>query len=46
MADAHTTVHIGENSPRQAAYKLSIDVMSAENKGPSNSDRAYSLKLY
>lgn len=51
MAD-NTTVHIGENSPEYVAYRLFLDVMSAENKTFHSSstrqavDRAYILKTY
>jgi len=31
MADTKTTVHIGENSPEQVAYKLTNDVLNADN---------------
>jgi hypothetical protein len=45
MADS-ATVHIGENSAEQVAYKLFYDVMNAEKKSLSNVDRAYILKTY
>jgi hypothetical protein len=51
MADK-ATVHIGENSPEEVAYKLFSHIVSVENKdlynsGKANSaDRAYILKAY
>ncbi len=51
MAD-NTTVHIGENSPEQIAYKLFNHIVTVENRdiynhGRANSaDRAYILKTY
>lgn len=51
MGDTNTTVHIGENSPEQVAYKLLVDVIKAEGKstyhGEGNAvDRAYLLTTY
>lgn len=50
MAD-ETTVHIGENSPEQVAYKLFRDICSVENKdlyshGDNAADREYILRTY
>jgi hypothetical protein len=49
MADA--VVHIGENSPEYVAYRLLLDIMSAENKsihgdGQKRADRDYILTTY
>lgn len=38
MAD-QTTVHIGENSPQQVAYRLFRDIMVAEGKSLREEDR-------
>lgn len=43
MAD-NTTVHIGENSPEQVAYKLLWDVIRCESK--DRYDREYLLTTY
>lgn len=51
MAD-NTTVHIGENSPEQVAYKLLHDVMTAEDRtlhgagSTKRADRDYILTTY
>jgi len=50
MADT-TTVHIGENSPEQVAFKLLETISHLEGKdvggkGASKPDRAYVLKLF
>jgi hypothetical protein len=51
MAD-NTTVHIGENSPEQVAYKLFEHIASVEKRtlwghqGGPHADRAYILKTY
>ena len=49
MAD-NTTVHIGENSPEQAAYKLLQIVAGSEGKkihpNNANADREWLLDAY
>lgn len=48
MAD--TTVHMGENSPEQVAYKLLFDVANVEGKtlhsGTHAANREYILRTY
>lgn len=50
MADTSTTVHIGENSPEQVAYKLMELIGHAEKKGLHSSnfsaDRKWILSTY
>ena len=52
MADSDTTVHIGENSPEQVAFKLLQEIAYAEGKnmfnGPAGDkpDRAWILEAY
>jgi hypothetical protein len=52
MADTNTTVHIGENSPEQVAYRLLQDVMNAEGRSIFRTekreqvDRKYLLDTY
>ncbi len=54
MADTNTTVHIGENSPEEVAYKLLERIAYVEGKGirsgvsapPTKADRAYILTTY
>lgn len=48
MADT-PVVHIGENSPENIAYKLTLDVARVEGKyasGRFNADRKYILDTY
>lgn len=55
MADTNTTVHIGENSPEQVAFKLMERIASVESKlisspnasgGWSVADRKWILQAY
>lgn len=50
MAD-QAVVHIGENSPEQVAYRLTRDIMIAENRqlgegGKARVDRKWLLDTY
>jgi hypothetical protein len=51
MADTNTTVHIGENSPEQVAYKMVRDVANIEGKElvagyPKSTDRKWYLDTF
>lgn len=46
MADTHTTVNLGENSPQYVAYRLTWEVLKREKPSDGEYTRAQILNTY